>query len=675
MSTLAKKLSTQSATSPKDPYFGNVTLLLNGDGTNGQQNNTFVDSSSNNFTVTRSGNTTQGALSPYGDYWSVYVPGSGIATSVGIDVSNVDFTAEFWVYILNDYVGSDIGLFGARTGDSPVTNLRWSMYVNASGYLTANAHNSAGNVLVQFSHQTPMPRGNWVHCALVRSGTTFKLYQNGVVSSSTPTSSGTINSGGIRIGYQGGNTFTSLGGYISNARIVTGRAVYNSSFTPSAVPLGLNSGGENPPQGTETKLLTANSVIFIDQSVNNATITLGAGTTKARSSTFSPFGFSAKYNPSNYIGSTYLDGTGDGLSIASNAAFAMDSEAFTVELWWYFVSSSSTLVTIVGSGATDNWFLRWNSIDGSFSVGVGNGNTQFTTPTGSTGTSLNFSNRWHHIVFVRSGTGANQTSFFLDGVRIGNGTVNYPFSSSQAFGVANILGFVSDVRVVKGVAVYDPSQLTINVPSAPLQAIPNTSALLKFANAGIADLSRKCIVETVGNAQINTSIKKYGTGSIKFDGSGDRLFIPAFAEMSLSNVDFTIEFWMYLTSTSTNQVLFSQRTATTQTAPYISVNGNVLYIYLRSTTGFISGSFTTVNTWVHFALCKNGTSTKAFIDGTQFGSTYTDTNSYALLPITIGDRWDGTLPFNGYIDDLRITNGVARYTSDFTPPTEALPTK
>ena len=58
------------ALAPADPYFYDVTLLLSGDGTNGGQNNTFLDSSTNNFTITRNGNTTQGSFSPYGNLWS-----------------------------------------------------------------------------------------------------------------------------------------------------------------------------------------------------------------------------------------------------------------------------------------------------------------------------------------------------------------------------------------------------------------------------------------------------------------------------------------------------------------------------------------------------------------------------------------------------------------------------
>jgi hypothetical protein len=84
-----------------DPYFNYVPLLLNGDGTNGAQNNTFLDSSSNNFTITRNGNTTQGSFSPYGSNWSNYFNGSDYLTASANSAfafNTGDFTMECWYY-------------------------------------------------------------------------------------------------------------------------------------------------------------------------------------------------------------------------------------------------------------------------------------------------------------------------------------------------------------------------------------------------------------------------------------------------------------------------------------------------------------------------------------------------------------------------------------------------
>ena len=104
---LLNAASTQGAT-PADSYFYDVSLLLNGDGTNGAQNNTFLDSSTNNFTITRNGNTTQGSFSPYGTLWSNYFVGtSGSSASpnyLATPSSSVwafgtgAFTLECWGY-------------------------------------------------------------------------------------------------------------------------------------------------------------------------------------------------------------------------------------------------------------------------------------------------------------------------------------------------------------------------------------------------------------------------------------------------------------------------------------------------------------------------------------------------------------------------------------------------
>jgi hypothetical protein len=94
-----------AAAAATDAFFEYVTLLLNTSATNGAQNNTFLDSSTNNFTVTRNGDTTQGSFNPYmpSGYWSGFFDGTGdyLSTPLGqtpLQLSNSDFTFEAWVY-------------------------------------------------------------------------------------------------------------------------------------------------------------------------------------------------------------------------------------------------------------------------------------------------------------------------------------------------------------------------------------------------------------------------------------------------------------------------------------------------------------------------------------------------------------------------------------------------
>jgi hypothetical protein len=87
-----------------------------------------------------------------------------------------------------------------------------------------------------------------------------------------------------------------------------------------------------------------------------------------------------------------------------------------------------------------------------------------------------------------------------------------------------------------------------------------------------------------------------------------------------------------------------------------------------------SGDFPVANTWYHFAIVRNGTTTTLYKNGTSYLS-LTDTANYTTPYIVIGNAYqtsrNGVI---GYMDDFRVTSGLARYTANFTPPTAALPT-
>jgi hypothetical protein len=194
-----------------------------------------------------------------------------------------------------------------------------------------------------------------------------------------------------------------------------------------------------------------------------------------------------------------------------------------------------------------------------------------------------------------------------------------------------------------------------------------------FDNAMINDL------ETAGNAQISTSVKKYGTGSLAFDGTGDYLVSnsPTTDLYAFGSGNFTIEFWLYLNSVSGYIVPYDGRASgANSTTPTIYLNSSTLSYYANGADR-ITGSSLSTGQWYHIAVARSGTSTKLFINGTQSGSTYTDSITYTNTinrPIIGGDgNAPNTNLVNGYIDDLRITKGYARYTSNFTAPTSAFP--
>ena len=178
-----------------------------------------------------------------------------------------------------------------------------------------------------------------------------------------------------------------------------------------------------------------------------------------------------------------------------------------------------------------------------------------------------------------------------------------------------------------------------------------------------------------GGAKLSTAQKKFGTASLALDGVGDYITVATQPDFAFDTGAWCIESWIYNTSQPVaNQVIFDLRTTNPQEVPtvYINTTTNTLRFSSSGLFHIDSGTAIPLNTWTHIAVAKSGSSTKMFINGSQVGSTYTDTNTYVQGAVTIGARYDGTTPFFGYVDDVRISKGVARYTGTFTAPTTAL---
>jgi hypothetical protein len=193
--------------------------------------------------------------------------------------------------------------------------------------------------------------------------------------------------------------------------------------------------------------------------------------------------------------------------------------------------------------------------------------------------------------------------------------------------------------------------------------------------------SRFKAVTVVGDAQISTAQSKFGGSSIAFDGSGDELTSQSSSENNFGTDDWTIEFWIL--STQTTRVDPFGWNYSYQNPGWASLilnlNGSSMSWYENvnqrinaTNTGWNNGS------WNHVAITRSGNSVRMFLNGTQVGLTYTTSFSYGANPSgfivgNVSDKTGGQGPLDGYIDDLRITKGVARYTSNFTPPTAPFP--
>ena len=392
---------------------------------------------------------------------------------------------------------------------------------------------------------------------------------------------------------------------------------------------------------------------FVDGSTNNFTVTRNGNTTQG---SFSPF--------TGVGGSGYFDGTGDYLSAPASAAFQFGTGDFTIECWINKASAANGSVVDARSGGT-------GAIPWAFYVD-GNNYPYFYDGTSYTSSVAIANNTWNHIAISRSG---GVLKIFVDGVQ------GYSASHSVSLNATgNLLiggtsaytnGYISNLRILKGTALYTT---TFTPPTAPLTAITNTSLLLNFTNGSILDSTGKNNLETVGDAQISTSVKKFGTGSLNFDGTGDYLSVPSTPNLAFGTGDFTIELWAYLNSQGTF-IIYDPRTTEPQIVPVIFTYLGQIKLYVNGADR-IAGSTLSAATWHHIAVCRSGSSTKLFVNGTQSGSTYSDSNNYIQTRVVFC-VYPGNLTsyFNGYIDDLRITKGVARYTANFTPPSAQLPAR
>ena len=195
-------------------------------------------------------------------------------------------------------------------------------------------------------------------------------------------------------------------------------------------------------------------------------------------------------------------------------------------------------------------------------------------------------------------------------------------------------------------------------------------------------------ITAFGDARINTTIadpfNRTGDGIIAFDGNGDYLQMPVNAQLLL-NADFTVEFFNKCNLQAANypSAIGSMATAFASEAASFHIDHSLypgklsLYANGNETPILVSASNICDNLWHHIAIAKSGTIWRLFVDGNleATNTIRTDVISLQKNGTRIGwDGWNGINGFyNGYLDELRITKGIARYTVNFAPPTAAFP--
>lgn len=660
----ASKSGRAAAAAPtSDTFFPYVPLLLNTTSTNGQQNNTFLDSSTNNFTITRNGTPTQGSVTPYwpNGYWSNYFGGTGSYASISstpISATTSTFTIECWIFPTSAFVGT----IPALIGDMSATGV--------TDYFSFGPTSANTLQILWFDGAVKTCTGNttislnvWTHVAISVNSNAISLYVNGVQQTLSGTTTLT-NRAGTTSGFviaQLNSTANGYTGYISNLSVLSGTAKYSTGFTPSTTPLSTST--------TNQTLLACYANRFIDSNTATTAKTI-TSTGSPAAQTFQPFSPIASYTTAAYGGSGYFNGSSDYLTGPNDAAFSFGTGDFTIEAWVYVPSFNTRIIFSNSGGATSNNINFFITSDGKL-----NANNRNVAQISSS-SSLTV-NAWNHAAITKlSGT----YYFWINGAASGNfsslGTSNNLTDNACWVGARPTpteywLGYISNLRVVKGTAVYTAA---FTPPTAPVTAITNTSLLTNFTNAGIYDAAVQNNVITVGDAQASTTQSKWSPTSMKFDGTGDWLTAIDGVQLQLNTSDFTIDGWVYLSATGVAYGIISKGTALTGWSANITSLNKFQFSH---TTFNLTGTTSLVaSTWYYFAVVKSGSASgnlKIYLNGsleaTAAGVLTTNFNQTDIL--YVGADRIGTSPLNGYLQDVRIT----KYARTITTPTAAFPTR
>jgi len=597
-----------------------ASLLLHFDGAN--NSTTFTDSSSQAMTLTSYNNpvisTTQSKIGNT----SIYIPEYGyIITTNTISIAyNQDFTVELWVFNTESNTAAQPGIF--KIGSH-------SLYLhdNSRGIFTYD--NDVSEYVLEGNHGIRCPLNEWAHISLVRFNGNLKLYLNGrlLESVSFPNSI----SGQITIGNSLTGSTEQFSGYIDEFRITKGIALYQVDyFTPTSVLLLSNS--TIPPK------LYNHIVMVSNKSSGNIT---GNITTS-----------------SGYYTVNWWDGTKT--TYSSGANFAKTAIGGNQSITIYPSSSNGSLDGyFYNVDVSDNNLTSVRPLYSRFVVGLA-------IPGYSTYGYVGYPYYYSIWFWVPGIPGAtyhlNVSSNSLDSSALnqiytdllnGNGTID----------VSDNTGGDSDnpsIATAKGYTVYGSLS-------------PYTTLLLNL-NSNYTDSSSQNVSISVlgGSPSFSTSIKKYGSAALSFNGGNvgnDSLIIP-----DLSQVDYTIEFWIYRpTATAAYEGIINLSNGSTSYGINIHLYTSNDIHFNNGQAGAVSGGTINATQWYHVACVSRNNVKKLFINGILVSSA-TQATPAGPYKIKIGATYGLGYTSNAYIDDIRIIRGKALYTGDFIVPSSELTT-
>ena len=652
-----------------------TTLLVTA--TDTSDNNNITDTSTNNHTITVNGDAYAGTFSPYrsGGYSTFFGrtrlnnpsgdPTEAITATLGSAIGTGDFSFSYWVYVEDPSTGPhpkrhfDLGGSGIRFYQHSNTTMRLQI---------------GGGTILDYATLGSLSIKSWHYVSVTRSSGTVAVHFDGILAGST-TNSTDITQTNFRLGAGTTNDITfGLIGYVRDF-MVKNVAVY--SITENyTVP-------DSAESDSDTLILLCSLPYHADGSSNDLTLDLYpvhnnvAMTAAPEIHSFSPYDYT-EYSATERGGSVYHEGNAGYSDYLETNYTAIGTNNFTLQFWVYPKTTSDIYAGYFSS-------KKSTSITG---ITVAKDTIDIGTNTSSIAAFGNPSIKeesWSHIAVVRS---SDISTAYVNGKSLGSisGTGSFDIQSdvfrtmqrygyNQGSGWAG-KGYISDLKLSQTVdytAEFTP-------PTTPLSST-NAEFHIKGTDASIIDKSQINNLKLFGNTTGSTAQAKFvGSKSMYFDGSGDYIITP---QQELGTEDFTIEGWHYLltrantkngifgnyTSYSAGSLgMFAGHSSGTTTSYQVAYNGDTF------PANVIQGGTIAYNQWVHFAVVRNSGTMNLYINGTSVDSISATASLNGVgSNLIVGAPGDNLADgMHGYLEDFRITKGLARYTTNFTPPTEPL---
>lgn len=562
-----------------------------------------------------------------------------ISNSNDFNFETGDFTIDFW---MNQPITGNQYLCGGRSPNEwsiAIANNVISISINTVGWPIATG-------------TTIVTDGSWHHIALVRYGTSFKLYVDGSVDISTTLPSGfnwVYNDFNI-----GGQEVQNYTGWLDEFRVSKGIARWTSNFTPRLYPY--QSVGNGIDSGDILLLHFDSAQTYIDPTLTDSySVLLLEGETLTDTSTHhQSFTTTAIIDSTNYHrGTASLNFNNSTFSLNSQTDFHFGTNNFTIDFWHRQLDT--TLQYQCGGTTSSDWSIGTYGDNIPFlqQFAANNPTTVFL---GST--VINDTN-WHHVALVRSGT---RLILFVDGNLETEAALPSNFNWTQDFTIGGrtvpqFTGWVDDFRVSNGIARWTSN---FSILSA-ITYIDSTT----FNHT----------VNSVGTTTVNYPYGKYVWGINFGNGDGYAAIAPS-TDFNFGAYDWTIDFWVNFNTVS-NVISSLFCTGADNKGIYFKYTGGAsvgqLDLLLGNGTSYTTytTSFTPiVSTWYHIALTRHSNIYKIFINGMLINTIVSTTRiSEGVYRFIVGGEYSNTIAYrmHGYMDEFRISKGVVRYDENFVP--------